>query len=209
MPDDLKDVRACISPGVSSECGFDLEIAGRGIDVYMADASVDGPPIQHSRFEFVKKFLDTYESATTTTLDQFCRVIPDHSSQHDLVLQMDIEGAEYRVVHNMSDDLLRRFRIMVIEFHNLEQLFSRFSFGFMRSTFEKLVQHHNVVHIHPNNFSACVRRRKVDIPPIMEFTFYRKDRASFSDEIELQFPHTLDRDNVPERPRLVLPECWR
>jgi hypothetical protein len=69
MPDDLDGVSACISPGVSTQVGFDLEIAERGIDVHLTDGSVSGPPIQHERFHFTKKFLDTYNSETTITLD--------------------------------------------------------------------------------------------------------------------------------------------
>ena len=34
---------------------------------------------------------------------------------------MDIEGAEYRNVINCSDQLLNRFRIIVIEIHDLNQ----------------------------------------------------------------------------------------
>ena len=94
MPDDLDGIVACISPGVSTECGFDSEMAARGIDVYMADASVAGPSARHDRFHFFPKHLDIAASAGTMTLDQLCAQAPDG----DLLLQMDIEGAEYRVL---------------------------------------------------------------------------------------------------------------
>ena len=67
MPDDLAGVVACISPGVSSECGFDEAIASRGIDVLLAGASVSAPPAQHPRFRFVPMFLDVSSSAQTLT----------------------------------------------------------------------------------------------------------------------------------------------
>jgi hypothetical protein len=57
VPDDLVGITALVSPGVSSEVGFDHAMAERGIEVYMADLSVDGPPVQHPRFHFQKKFL--------------------------------------------------------------------------------------------------------------------------------------------------------
>src|SRR5215213_6077682 len=102
MPDDLDGVAACISPGVSTVVGFDHEIADRGIDVHMADASVAGPPVEHERFHFTRKFFDTYNSETTITIDDFCRNV---SSDSDLILQMDIEGAEYLVLTSASDEL--------------------------------------------------------------------------------------------------------
>lgn len=209
MPDDLDGVGALISPGVSQQCGFDLEIANRGIQVYMADFSVDTPPVKHPNFNFVKKYLDTYSSDESITLDAMLQPTPLYSSGTDLIMQMDIEGAEYRLLHSIKECLLKRFRIIIIEFHNLHQLYWRFQFDFIRSAFEKILQGHNVVHIHPNNCHQPVRRGKFYIPPVMEFTFYRRDRDTFRPGSSLRFPHRLDADNVPGRPSVVLPECWR
>ncbi len=209
MPDDLDGICACISPGVARECGFDLDLANRGIDIYMADASVDCPPIEHPRFHFTKVFLDSYISDTTTTIDDLCRSIPASPGGDDLILEMDIEGAEYRVIGSMSDALLRRFRIMVVEFHHLEQLFDGLCVNHIKSTFEKMTRYHDVVHLHPNNYYTPVRRGKFSVPRIMEFTFYRRDRACPGDNAIAEFPHRLDVDNVPGNPSVVLPPCWR
>src|SRR5262245_1319680 len=114
LPDDLDGIGACVSPGVSTECSFDTQIADLGIDVYLADASVSGPPVFHERFKFSKIYLDAFNSGQTITIDDFCKSISPGS---DLLLQMDIEGAEYRVLNSASESLLSRFRIMVIEFH--------------------------------------------------------------------------------------------
>lgn len=210
MPDDLEGVCACVSPGVSTECGFEIDLAGRGIDSYMADASVDRAPHEHPQFHFAKLFLDSYRSETTTTIDDYCRTIPGFAEGGDLILQMDIEGAEFRVIPSMSEALLKRFRIMVVEFHYLEQLFDRFCFDHIRASFEKMTRHHEVVHIHPNNyFETPVRHGSLSVPRILEFTFYRRDRAIFTDGSSLDFPHPLDIDNLPPHRPLVLPRCWR
>jgi hypothetical protein len=205
VPNDLDGVTACISPGVSTECGFDLAMADLGIDVFMADASVDGPPVDHPKFHFEKVFLDSYRSADTTTIDSFCAA----AGEGDLVLQMDIEGAEYRVIPSMSESLLRRFRIVIVEMHNLDQLFAAFAFDIIRSAFAKLTAYHDVVHIHPNNCCGSVEREGLEIPRVMEFTFYRRDRAAFSDGRSLVFPHPLDVDVKSANAPLVLPKCWR
>jgi hypothetical protein len=205
LPDDLDGVAACLSPGVANECSFDEQMASRGIDVFMADASVKGPPRSNPRFHFVPKFLDISSTENTMPLEELA---PPAKTESDLILQIDIEGAEYRVLGNATDAFLRRFRIMVIEFHGLDQLFSRFSFEFMRPVFEKLTRHHNVIHIHPNNCSRVARRGAIVIPPVMEFTFYRKDRPLADPPVELRFPHPLDADSVRNRPTIVLPDCW-
>jgi hypothetical protein len=208
VPDDLEGLAACVSPGVSSEVGFDLAMAERGVEVFMADASVTGPPVPHDRFHFQRKFLDVFEDDGNTRLDTLCAII-DASFPGDRMLQMDIEGAEYRVLLDVSDDVLSSFRIMVIEFHHLTRMFGAFPFGLIQATFQKLLRHHQVVHIHPNNVCGATTRGDLTIPPVMEFTFYRKDRALLDPGSETRFPNQLDRDNVAGRQSVVLPLCWR
>jgi hypothetical protein len=209
IPLDFEGILACVSPGVSVECGFDLAVAEKNIDVYMADASVDGPSQNHSRFHFVKKFIDTTTGRTTVTLQDFCESIPNYTSGLDFILQMDIEGAEYRVLLSTPEAVLRRFRVMVIEFHNLDNVLSRFSFQLIRATFQRLLEHFRVVHIHPNNAGRVVRRGTLDIPTLLEFTFLRKDYALTVLEKPIHFPHPLDLDNLSNKPHIVLPPCWQ
>jgi len=204
MPDDLDGIGACISPGVNIECGFDTDIANLGIDVFLADASVSGPPVAHDRFKFSKLYFDTYKSDNTITIDEFCR---DLASEQDLILQMDIEGAEYRVLSSVSESTLSRFRIMAIEFHDLDQLFNPFGFREINGVFAKLLSTHNVVHIHPNNLADPAVHGEIVIPPCMEFTFYRKDRGNFVDG-PMSYPHELDAKNIAEKPDVPLPRCW-
>ena len=206
MPDDLDGVVASISPGVSSECGFDEAIASRGIDVLLADASVSAPPVQHPRFRFWPKFLDVSSSPQTLTLDELGQEI---KADGDLIMQMDIEGAEYRVLYSISDALLKRLRIIVVEFHELDQIFSRFGFDIIKPVFGKLTAHHSVVHIHPNNVSQPVIRGDLSVPPVMEFTFCRKDRMGGGEAPQPAYPHRLDAPCVSSRPTYELPSCWR
>ena len=208
LPDDLDGITSCISPGVSEQVGFDGAIAARGIDVFMADASVERPPIDHERFHFTRKFLDTFEDDTHTRLETFVDTVSSRMPG-DSILQMDIEGAEYRVLLDTNDEVLTRFRIITIEFHYLTHLFGKFSFPLIRAAFHKLLRYHHVVHIHPNNISPSIARGSVTVPDVMEFTFWRKDRADLDADRQLHFPHALDTDNHPECPPLVLPSCWQ
>ncbi|MEI8699540.1 FkbM family methyltransferase [Mesorhizobium sp. ISC15] len=204
VPDDLDGISACVSPGVSTEVGFDNAMADRGIDVYMADASVDGPPVNNSKFHFIKKYLGVVDDEVNIRLDQIGSLISDD----DLILQMDIEGAEWRVLLDTSSQMLNRFRIMIIEFHDLKQMFSHFSFDLMEATFHKILQTHSVVHLHPNNILKPYLFNGVLIPSIMEVTFYRNDRE-FLREVQPIYPNSLDCDNVQTKPSIELSEIWR
>ncbi len=208
LPDDLEGISLCISPGVSVECGFDLDMANRGVDVLMADASVDGPPMEHSKFHFHKKFIDTFSDETNMTLDETVNLLPASLKDGDYLLQMDVEGAEYRILHNVSQSLLKKFRIIVVEFHFLRSIFARDWFNMVAPAFRKILRTHAVVHVHPNNCSKIFAIGKVGIPDVMEVTFYRRDRLTLTGH-PITLPHPLDADNVPGRASIRMPECWK
>jgi hypothetical protein len=205
VPDDLDGIEACFSPGVSDVSGFEKDCADLGMRVFMADRSVAGPAEAHPRFHFDRQYVGALNNEEFVTLDNWvARSLPDSST--DLLLQMDIEGAEYETILATSDTLMRRFRIVVAEFHQLQFLFSSPFFTIASRAFEKLLQTHTCVHIHPNTSRGSVSRRGIEIPRVMEFTFLRSDRvgdAGFASS----FPHALDARNVADRD-LVLPQCW-
>ena len=205
VPDDLEGIRYAFSPGVSDESGFEADLASRGIQVFLADHSVDGPAEDHANFHFEKAFVGAFTEGDFMTLDAWKdRHLPDYDG--DLLLQMDIEGFEYETLLAASESLLRQFRIVVLEVHFLEQLLSRPWFDLVSRVFEKLLATHRVVHIHPNNCCGSVRSMGLEIPRIMEITFYRNDRAGESTHVR-RLPHVLDADNTPKK-TLVLPACW-
>ena len=205
VPDDLEGLHACFSPGVSTVADFEAEMAARGIDCFLADASVDGPPVDNPRFHFEKMFLGPIEGATHIRLPRWVdRCAPPGG---DLLLQMDIEGAEYGVLLDTPAEVLRRFRIIVIEFHELEMLFTRRGFELVNLCLERLLQDFVVVHLHPNNCVPFARKGSVVIPRVMEFTFLRRDRVRAATPA-LQFPHPLDRPNGADLEDMPLPACW-
>jgi hypothetical protein len=205
IPDDLQGIEACFSPGVSMVSGFEKQCADAGMAVFLADASVDGPAESHPRFSFTKKFVGITNDDFFMTMDNWVKdsVLGTTS---DLLLQIDIEGYEYEVFIGMSDALLRRFRIIVAEFHDLHQLWDRPRFEIASRVFEKVMQTHVCVHIHPNNVAGCVTMAGIEIPRLAEFTFLRRDRILHISPA-MQFPHPLDRDNTNNIP-LRLPSCW-
>ena len=161
------------------------------MEMHMADASVPGPPVAHPRLHFHKKFLDVFEDEENMCFNTLCTSIAQEADG-DYILQMDIEGEEYRVLLDARDETLKRSRIMLVEFHHLDRMFAKFPFQMIRATFQKLLRFHHVVHIHPNNVCGPRVRGDIKIPPVMEFTFYRKDRAI------LEAERNLDRSTFCE-----------
>jgi hypothetical protein len=206
VPDDLTGIHHLFSPGVSNESGFEAALADRGVQVFLADYSVDGPALRHPRFVFDKRFVGCFTDERYITLDDWHAAKLGADSDSELLLQMDIEGAEYETLLAASPRLLGRFRIMVIEFHWLPQLWNEPFFALASRVFAKLLATHAVVHIHPNNCCGSVKSSGLEIPRIAEFTLLRRDRLR-STAYRTIFPHPLDRPNVAKKP-LDLAACW-
>ncbi len=205
IPDDLDGIEACFSPGVSQISGFEKDCAERGMEVFMADRSVDRPTEWHDRFHFTKKFVGVTTNDDFMTLDNWVKEsLP--ASASDLLLQIDIEDCEYETFLGMSDALMGRFRIIVGEFHSLNHFWSRPFFQVASRAFDKILQTHSCVHIHPNNQSPAMEKEGLSIPPMMEFTFLRNDRIASRTPATV-FPHPLDSENTAGTP-LPLPGCW-
>lgn len=210
IPDDLDGIKYCFSPGVSTTADFESELYHlRRIESFLADYSVARAPAHEPSFVFDKKFLGSIDNDKFFTLDTWKRQrLKDYEG--DLILQMDIEGSEYQVILSTPIEVLKSFRIMVIEFHELQKLFDPFAFSMMSACFDKILTHFDVVHIHPNNFLPPVVKGSITIPPLMEFTFYCRQRVLTTGcRRSPRLPHPLDRENVPGNAALPLPACWR
>lgn len=206
VPDDLEGIEACFSPGVANVSEFELDCLEKNIKVFMADKSVEKPnlSIHESRYDFIRKFVGCTNNEDFITMDEWVKINLD--SPTELILQMDIEGGEYISIINMSDELLKRFRIIVIEFHALNYLWDPDFYNIASTVFYKILQTHACVHIHPNNCCGVESILDIAIPRLAEFTFIRKDRIK-NIEYASNFPHPLDYDNT-NNPTITLPKIW-
>ena len=207
LPDDLDGITACFSPGVEDRATFEEAMTDRGIPCFLADASVAAAPSDNPLFDFIPKFIGMETRGNTIRLQDW---VADKSGQRDgdMILQMDIEGAEYVTLFDTPSEVLRRFRIIVIEFHMLDSLFVRSSFSMMRPVFNKLLRDFLPVHVHPNNCCGIFGIGDLATPMIAEMTFLRRDRVSgVTGPVDL--PHPLDVDCVTDHDPIPLPDCWR
>jgi hypothetical protein len=204
IPNDLDGIKYCFSPGVSVESYFEDELSKYNITSYLADYSVEAPSIKNDFIKFEKKYVGIKNTEICITLEDWVnRNIPKLDCE--MILQMDIEGSEYEVIIDTANDLLRKFRIIVIEFHGFDRIFNPIGFQLISNCIYKLLKNFDIVHIHPNNIQKLVKYKNFEVPPLLEFTFIRKDRVIFS-EPETSFPHFLDRPNVISIPDIILPK---
>lgn len=208
IPDDLDGIDYCFSPGVDRTSKFENDLAARGIRSFLADYSVDGPAIESEMFSFEKKYLGAVNNDMFMTLQHWVGTsLPDYTG--DLLLQMDIEGSEYDVIQATPPDVFKKFRIIIVEFHDLHNAFNQYSLRFLQVCLEKLMNDFEIVHIHPNNgaISGPLKRNDIEIPRLVEMTFLRKDRVRWKRKFT-KFPHPLDTPNVLNSKDIIVPDSW-
>lgn len=217
IPDDLSDIGHCLSPGVNNFKHFEDELSSKfDITCNMYDASSDADklstPLIQGKQTFEKKWLDIDGQANSISIKQWLTEKNQQDSR-DCLLQIDIEGAEYRNFLNTSSADLARFRIIVIELHKLAAGFARprvFN-RVIKPFLLKLDEHFTCVHAHPNNVLGAYTPPSLEIavPRILELTFLRNDRFTKSNKFKhVSLPHPLDIINVPEKPPLHLGSAW-
>ena len=209
VPNDLEKISACFSPGVAKSSAFeDALAADYGIRSFLADYSVAGPATPNEKFDFERKFLGALNDDVFMRLEDWVNSKLGAGATDDLILQMDIESSEFDVLIDTPSDVLRKFRIMVIEFHDMEMLLDRRALRMSRAIFQKIKNDFCVAHIHPNNSNMLFKYGEISIPSAIEVTFLRRDRVKPGNR-RLQFPHPLDRRNIKSKKDMVLPKVWR
>jgi len=161
--------------------------------------------ISNPLFNFQKKFLGVKNDDVFIRLDDWIESTSQHGA--DMILQMDIEGAEWAVLGSTPPKILKKFRIIVLEVHNMDGLFDPIIFHQINNTFDLLLQDFQIVHIHPNNSIRPLSLNGFNVPPVMEFTFLKRDRIS-KPTFAKRFPHVLDSPNLKEMADYPLPSCW-
>lgn len=207
VPDDLDGLSACFSPGVSDVADFERDLAQRlGIRCFLADASVEGPPVDDPHFTFVRKFLGTSTGPQTMRLSDWV-TSQVAAADYDLLLQMDIEGAELDVILDTPADVLRRFRIIVVELHQMHEVFTVNGNRIYERFLHHLTRDHTPVHLHPNNCCGVETHFGISIPRVLELSLLRNDRFTW-DRPTKSPTHPLDRRNVASSPDLTLSDVF-
>jgi hypothetical protein len=208
VPDDLVGINFCLSPGVAETWDFEKDLYGKyRIPSLMLDASVDRPLDLNSEFIFLKKFIGPANEDNVMTISSLLENHIVGDPDLDLVLQMDIEGAEYFTLLATDETVLKKFRIIIIEFHQIENWSRKISWeDFYSGILNKLFSNYDVVHVHGNNAGKLFKFGKFKFPATMEVTFHRKDRNLVPDQSTFRdLPNLLDRRNNLSKPEVILP----
>lgn len=222
VPDCMDELTHCFSPGVSDRKTFEDNLSEQyQISCHLCDLSASPDtmltPIIPEFQTFDKLYLSPAPKNNCITLRDFVR---RYALSHDrnLLLQMDIEGGEYDIILGAERALLRRFAVIVVEFHGLQRLLSMNSaLNYISSSLLKLDADFVCVHSHANNCCGQVLDvgTGLNLPGALEATFLRRDyfhgiNKRITNVLHWPtIPHPLDLVvNVPNLPPILLNHKW-
>jgi hypothetical protein len=196
MIDDFAGIHDALSLGIGGNVRWDLAMAKKGLKIWQYDYTVDGPPSMHPNFNFQKVRIGATEDDTVPT--RSLATVVNRCPPGDLILKIDIEGAEWQVFSEVDADLLRRFRQILIEFHDFRNIADPQWANVAQRALEQLNRHHTSVHVHGNNFGSIVSAGDIWVTDGLEVSYVRNDAYRLVETHET-FPGPYDRPNNPYR----------
>ena len=191
----LGDVRAAYSYGISGYDGWGCDVSRR-LDVYVHqydcfDLSqplcATGKTIFHG--ECIGSSAGTRDGRPFDTLAGHIARNGDRGKQ--LVIKMDVEGAEWDTLLTAPIDVLRRIDQLAIEFHGFDE--QRF-----RRAVRRLKILFHIAHLHWNNYS-CVGDGGPFPAWAYEVLLVNKRIGRLDPAGRAMLPHALDAPNAPDR----------
>jgi len=195
LNDDILKTDICISLGVGNDYSFDLDLSSECKEVLMFDHTINGPLITKSNIKFERVGISDVISKDFTTIDEILKQLPDES---DLILKIDIEGSEWKVLSDLSQTSLLRFRQIIAEFHDLHSIADDKLFSDIRSALKKLNKSHELINIHVNNWSAFQIIEGIPMPDVIEVLYLRRDSSSAENSRITTLNHLGDMPNNPD-----------
>jgi hypothetical protein len=179
-PDVLGKIKKCYSPGYGATKTFEDELSSLGIVSYICDPNFSNiQDLKHNQFfskfslaakdnkQENEKSLQTWIAETSET------------NENDFLLQIDIEGGEYQIIESLSDSTLNKFKVILIEIHQLELLFVSENFSKAYNILlDRLAKHHQLVNCQVNNAGGVIRHKYKKFPKVVELSFVSKDLYS-------------------------------
>jgi hypothetical protein len=178
LADEITTATAAISIGVGRDVSWDASIAALGLPVAMFDPTVRRPPTKVPGAVFHRVGV-----AGIASPDGLYRPLRDlvrlsgFDAGAQLLLKMDVEGAEWPALSALDPGELSGYRQIVTELHDFSRLADPDAGGPVLAALRALNRTHLPIHVHANNYSRLVRFDRYWFPDTVEVSFVRRDLA--------------------------------
>jgi hypothetical protein len=190
---EIKSGTNCISIGAGTNISFDTAISRFVEEVHLYDHTIQTlPQVAPENVKFFQKGLGITTVGDYLSLEDCVAKFPIESN---LILKMDIEGAEWDVLD--TDDLLdlSRFDQIAIEFHNFYKVSNEAFFCKVIRVLTKLNASHQVINLHANNWGKFEIVANVPFADVLEVTYISRLRFN-----EVNTQNTYSIPNKPCNP---------
>jgi hypothetical protein len=130
--------------------------------------------------------------------------------KYDLILKMDIEESEWKLIDSIEDDILNKFKQIVIEFHLCRKFLLPDRFNIKQyeraiRVFNKINETHYPIHAHLNTYGTMFTGSGQIIPNTFEMTYIRKSEISEYKERTRSSAELLDSPNSSLHSEIFFP----
>jgi hypothetical protein len=186
-----------ISGGISNNSDFETSICGQISYGYLFDHTIKVLNLSIKNYVFYRKKI------VITKSDQYGVNLNDFISQVEsksVILKLDIEGDEWNVLSQLSTNNLLKCEQIVVEFHNLLDIYDTKKFDLYVKVLTKIRENHKVININVNNYGASSMLFGEKISDVYEISFLRHDLYAKIPKVK---SNTLISKNNPTYPQVV------
>ena len=196
LADDFSEDMVVYSFGIAGDVSFDEQLANKNMDIHMYDHTIPHLPKEHEKFHFHKTGISAIDEPENNKLSMQTILEKNGDLENcNLILKMDVEGAEWEFINTTSSEILNQFTQITFELHRLTDTANAEN---ILKALDKLNETHQLVWIHANNFGHVEKAGNIEIPAYVEVTYLNKEKYSFRDK-ECFFPLDID---MPDDPRI-------
>ena len=198
--DDFDASMKVYSFGIENDVSFEKDLANRGLMIFMYDHTIGDLPEKHEKFCYHslgishKDEMEHRKLSLKTILEKNGDI-----GNNNLILKMDVEGAEWDVIMNTPSEIWNQFKQMTFEFHRVTDLDN----PNILPALQKLNRTHQVVWVHGNNYGYVGKAGDIEIPAYLELTYLNRMQYQTSPAI-CNFPLDVDSPTDPSIDEIVL-----
>jgi len=152
MLNNFENIKLAYSIGISNSIEFDKVLAEKGIDVYMYDHTINRLPFKSGKFHWKKIGIggNSQRSKNIQTLQDMLKE-NGHLHEKNMILKMDVEGAEWNTLNDVGEEVLSQFKYIILEYH-----FYNIPINLLYKVLKKIYKTHQIFYTHCNPFSPII-----------------------------------------------------
>ncbi len=200
MAQPYSENKIAYSLGICDDVSWDLEMVKRGYEIYQYDHTINNLPEENDAFHWFK--LGITGDGETDELKHLDTLMDmnGHLNETGMLLKVDIEGFEWGMLNQLSEETLDRFDQIVMELHDVVTSTKREE---ILLALAKLSKTHGMVNIHANNNNNKTFCGDIITSDVLEITMLNRKKYDL-EETTLIVPTELDQPNDKNRRDLVL-----